>query len=93
MSIFLGSVKSDKDVQKELKRLIMLHLIADNKIVYNDNGRVEIGYKKQYGASKRLSAKAFQFAKKNNVNDIEYINIYSDTLKEFTKLNPDYYDV
>jgi hypothetical protein len=93
MSVFLGAIDSNKGVVKELKRLITLHLIADNKVVYNDNGKVEVGYKKQYGASKRLSAKAFQYAKKNNIDEIDYIQIYSDTVKEFIKTHPNYFDV
>ena len=68
-----------------------LYLIADNKIVYNDNGRIEMGYKKQYGASKRLSAKAYQYSKKNNIDDMEYIEILTETMKEFSKTHPNYY--
>jgi hypothetical protein len=89
MSIFLGAIESN--VRKELKRLMTLYLIADNKIVYNDNGRIEMGYKKQYGASKRLSAKAYQYSKKNNIDDMEYIEILTETMKEFSKTHPNYY--
>ena len=90
MSVLLGAIES-KNVVKELKRLLMHYFIADNKVQYNENsGRVEDGFSRQYGVSKRLSLKAFQYAKKNGIDDNEYIDIYTQVMKEFKKTHPNY---